>query len=151
MYTIVVRQHLNRTKPPQLLKERFMLEARALIFEPFHFLFDAFDRKLQQYIEADLINYNLKDFHERADPKKFEEFNEPFAVLTLEELEAGFVVCMIPLVLSIFVFGFEWLRTMKDLVVFLFIFKKYFEVKTSEQSGHSRPMKNKIAAWQELF
>lgn len=125
----VIEAHLNRTVPPKLLKERHMLENRALRFPAYHFLFEVFDRKLQQYIEADLIDFSLRSFQKDQNPKKFEEYKEPFAILTLGELEAGFVVCLVPLVVSILVFGIEWMQTLKALVVFLFIFKHYFELK----------------------
>lgn len=49
---------LNRTMPPKLLEDRFMLESLTLLIPPFHFLSDLFDRKLQQYIEGGLIEYN---------------------------------------------------------------------------------------------
>jgi len=39
-------------------------------------------------------------------PKKYEVNTEPFAVLTLGELQAGFVVSALPLVLSILVVRF---------------------------------------------
>lgn len=115
-----------------VLKERLMLEARAMVFERHHFLYEIFDRKLQQYVEADLVNYNNKYFDQRSNPKQFEEYKEPFAVLTMEELEAGFVICFLPLFLSIVVFLVELVPTLKDLAVFLYIFKKFFEIKGSD-------------------
>lgn len=119
---------LNRSQLPNFLPESFGLESRVFLFPAFHFLFEAFDRKLQQYIEADLINYNIRawseNFLERSDDR-----NEPFAVLKLKDLKAGFVVCLVPLVLSAFVFCIEWLVTIKNLMVFLIIFKKYFDFK----------------------
>lgn len=127
-----IKEYLNRTNPPKLLEERFMVEMNAFIFQPFHFLFEVFDRKLQQYVEAGLVDYNLKEFHQKSDLKKFEVLEEPFAVLTLTELEAGFVVCITPLVLSVFVFSFEWLPTIKDFLVLWTIFKKYFSMKKME-------------------
>lgn len=152
MYLPVVRRKMNKTNPPMLLKKRFMLEARALLFPRNHFLYESFDQKLQQYIEADLINYNVRYFSEGFyDPKKMEQNEEPFAVLTLEQLEAGFVVCITPLVLSVFVFAFEWIPTLKDLIVFLYIFKKYFTVKKIEQRNHSKLMKPKFAEWQAAY
>lgn len=112
---------------------------------PHHCLFDVFDRKLQQYIEADLISYNAQmDWN---NPKKYEEYTEPFAILTLGELEAGFVVCLVPLLFSIVVFILEWLATMKDLVVFLFIFKKYFELTEIEGKTRTKLMKNNFEIW----
>lgn len=150
LYSIVIKGKLNRIEPPKLLKERFMLETRGLTFLRNHFLFESFDRKLQQYIEGDLVNYNCRDFYENNNPAKFRKYEEDFAVLTLGELEAGFVVCLVPLALTVLVFMIEWIPTLKNFLVFLFIYKKYFELKKFEQSQHSELMKIKIALWQKL-
>lgn len=137
-------QAINKNDLPTLLKDRYMLEAQALQFPALHFLFEIFDRKLQQYIEADLINFNTRRWQEANDPHKFQQYKEPFAVLTLGELEAGFVLCIMPIILSILMFGIEWMRTLKDLFVFIFIFKTYFRIKKQEQSEHSEFMRIKI-------
>lgn len=129
IYRYVISQKLNRTDPPKLLSERYMLEAKALLFPNNHFLFNTFDRKLQQYVEADLINYNNRKWRRANNPRMFEKQKEPFAVLTLRDLEASFVVCLLPFCLSIFVFALEWLRTLIDLIVFLDILKKYYKIK----------------------
>lgn len=110
-----------------------MLDNMVFPFPAHHFLFKVFDKLLQRYIEADLINYNTREWNERYNPKKLEQFEEPFAVLTLQKLEAGFVVCLVPLFLSIFVFCFEWLVVAMNLTVFLLIFGNFFEVKKAEQ------------------
>lgn len=144
----IIRVKLNRIEPPKLLKMRYMLEPRCFLFNSHTFLFEAFDRKLQQYIEGDLVAFNDKHYIEFSNPKKFEVYKEPFAVLTLKELEAGFVVCTIPLTFSILIFAIEWMSTLKNLVVFLFIFKKYFDLKKLEQSRHSELMKIKFSDWQ---
>lgn len=133
MYQSMVREQMNRSDPPALLEARFLLEARAFRFPNHHFLFEIFDRKLQQYSEADLISYNTKEFKDKSDPNKFKDNEDPFKVLTLEELEAGFVVCLVPLIFSFLVFVLEWMPRMKDFIVFVFIFKKYLEVKEHEQ------------------
>lgn len=147
----IIKNNLNRTEPPQLLKDRYMLESRALLFAAHHFFFDIFNRKLQQYVEGDFINYNNRRWVEEYNPKKFKENKTPFAVLTLKELEAGFVVSLAPLALSILVFGLEWMQILKDLIAFLFIFKTLFKVKMLEQTNHSHNMRLKIAAWQKLL
>lgn len=144
-YSLVYK--LNRTQPPKVLKERFMVDVKSFTFTAYNFWLDIFDRKLQQYIEADLINCNNRYWKEHSNPKRFEVYKEPFAVLTLDELEAGFVVYMVSLALSILVFCFEWMQNLKDLTIFLFIFKNYFELKESEQKRHSDLMKIKIAIW----
>lgn len=147
-YGLYVRQGLNRTEPPKLLKDRFMLEGRALKFERHHFLFEIFNRKLQQYLEADLVQFSVRKMEEYINPKRYEVYKEPFSVLTLRELEAGFVVCLVPLILGVLVFAIEWMPTLKDLVVFKVIFENYFDVKNIEQSNYSRSMRHKIANWQ---
>lgn len=133
-YSSTVKLILRRTVPPKLLRDRFMMDCTAFTFLPFSFYFDILDRKLQQYIEADLINYNMREYFTHNNPKKFESRSEPFAVLTLSELKAGFVVSMLPLVLSMCVFIAEWIPKLKDFTIFMNIFKTYFDIKRSEQS-----------------
>lgn len=62
-------------------------------------------------------------------PKKHEEL---FKVLILEESEAGFVVCIVPLVISILVFAFEWFIRAKDLLVHHLIFVSFHKMKTEK-------------------
>lgn len=150
-FSIITRDLLNRTDRPKLLKDRLMLELKALRIEKHNPFFEAFDRKLQQYIQAGLNGYNSKEFDEENNPEKFEKYKEPFAVLTLNELEAGFVVCIVPFVFSILAFGLEWLPTLKNLIVFLFVFKKYFVAKTLEQEKHCELMKKKFTKWQMII
>lgn len=140
--------HWQTKKAPKLLKDRYMLESLVFAFPRNHFLFEVFDRKLQQYIEGDLINYNTREWQESINRKTFQH-KEPFAVLTFGELEAGFVVCLVPLILSGFVFCIEWLITLKNLLVFIIIFKKLFEEKYLEQKKHSNAMRIKFNDWQQ--
>lgn len=129
MFSQFLRHRANKTVPPKVLKERFMIEARALKFERHHFLFETFDRKLQQYIEADLVAYSNRVLKEANNPKRYEKLCDSFAVLTFDELEAGFVVFLVPLVSSIFLFGYEWILSLKDVLVFMIVFQKYIELK----------------------
>lgn len=120
---------LNRIDPPGYLNDRFDLEPRALVFPPFHFLFDNFNRKLQQYVEADLINFNVRKFHSLLSPKKLGLlYVEPFAKLTLKELGAGFLVCTTPLTLCVLVFCLEWARVLLNLILIRYILAKYFNL-----------------------
>lgn len=113
MYGMAIRGHLNRTEPPKMLPERFMLEKRALMFPPYHMFYEALDRKIQQLIEDGLIEYHLDQLSEYMNLMRFAKQEEPFKVLTLSELEAGFVVSLVPLVLSIVVFCIERLVAFK--------------------------------------
>lgn len=149
MYDDMVRKRLNRSDPPLLLKDPFMVEPYSFVMEPHVFMFDVLNRKLQQYIEADLQNYNAKEFDFILNRKRFEVYKETFAVLTLGELEAGFVVSLMPLILSIFAFAIEWLPALKNLIVFRHIFKTYFKVEELELSENSARVKIKFFRWQE--
>lgn len=137
MFKSMIRKKLNRNKPPALLEHRFDYVARVLLFPRHQFLFEIFDRKLQQYIEADLINYNTRGWNDEINPKRAEEQKKPYAILTLEELEAGFVVCLVPFFLSMLVFFFECFPTFKDWFIFLYIFKAYFKMRASEQKAQN--------------
>lgn len=90
-----------------MLPNRFILEVNSLLIPPLHFLYDMIDRKFQQYVEGDLVNYNIRAWRNKYNPIRFKKHRDPFSVLTLKSLEAGFVVCLIPLVLSILVFVIE--------------------------------------------
>lgn len=151
IFNNVIASNLHRTEPPTLLKDHSEVESRSFAFKPFHFFFDVFDRKLQQYVEADLISYNSRKWNEENDPKGFQRHKKPFAVLSLEKLEAGFVVCVLPFAFSIFVFGVEWIVTLKDLAVFIIIFKNYFAAKKREQNKRGEILKVKFAALKAIL
>lgn len=144
MYNAVIKK-IEKTEQPKLLADRFMLESRAFLFPQFHFLFEAFDKKFQHYLEADLIEYNMRAWKEENNLKKLEKYKEPFSVLTLADLKAGFVVWLVPLSFSFLIFGFEWLITFKKLVVVIFIFKKYYEMTEFEQKARNSRVRKIIA------
>lgn len=91
-----------------------------------HIFSESFVKKFQQVTEAGLINYYLRYWYDENNPKRWEVTKGP-KVLTLKELEAGFVICIVSLVISTVIFCLEWLMTIKDLIVFHTIFKKFYE------------------------
>lgn len=127
MYNIAIQNHLKRIEPPKLLPERYMLEIRALFFVPHHFFFEAIDKKIQQLLEAGLIEYHLKSHYtlRSENAAKLRKHTESFKVLTLGELEAGFVVSLVPLIISAFVFCVECI-TAFDFSSLFNRFSKYF-------------------------
>lgn len=114
---------LNFTIPPKLLEERFSGSFFCVYGEVNNPFGQILATKLQKLMEAGLIDYNMRFWLNAINPKLWEVESGP-KILTLDELEAGFVVCMAPLVISAVVFCFEWLITVKNYVVFCFIFKK---------------------------
>lgn len=129
LFAQTIIKDTNNIEAPKLLPKRYLLLSEVLLFPQRHFLFEVFDRKIQQVLEADLLSVNLGEVLEGYDARKFKLFKEPFAVLTLSELKAGFVVSIAPLALSLMLFCIEWLVTLKDFLVFRFTFKAYFSMK----------------------
>lgn len=114
MYVLAIRIHLQRQEPPKQLSQPYMLEVRALFFPPHHPFYEVIDKKLQQLIEGGLIGHYRRQFFESRDIEygvrtKIDEFK----VLTLEELEAGFAVSLIPLAVCFSVFCIECLTQIK--------------------------------------
>lgn len=68
---------LNKSQPPEFLPDRYQTDSFVFNFPRLHFFYEIFDRKLQQYTEADLINYSLNTEKEYADPEKFKKYQEP--------------------------------------------------------------------------
>lgn len=117
----------KQKKIPKMLADRFMLNMRVVGIAVNNKLLKPFDKKLQQLFEADLINYYMRDFEIVVEKAKTDRnLQEPFKVLTFDELEAGFVVCFMPLLFSIIIFINEWIITMKDLLVFRSILRAFF-------------------------
>lgn len=119
----------HKTEPPGTLENRLNVDIKSMALPRDNKFFKIFNEKISQLFEAGLFYQYGKDWLNRRDLKRNEEFTEPFKILTLGELEAGFIVCIVPLVISMLVFGCEWLVVLKDLLVFLAIFRKYFAIK----------------------
>lgn len=120
-----------------MLKERLFLLVAGSGFPKNHKLFEIFDKKLQQMHEAGLIeflNRIVKTFAESGQYRKYQEDPNEKKVLTLKSLEAGFVIWLTSLSLSIVMFICEWIIRMRDLVVF----KNVFEAFTREQTKCSQ-------------
>lgn len=119
--TMTVTENL---KLPKILKDKHTVTMKALFAQNFNRFFHAIDRKLQQLFEAGLIDYNTRYWFDRRDPRRNFVESGP-QVLTLEELEAGFAICILPLILSAFVFVVEWMVTFKDLLITQIIFESF--------------------------
>lgn len=93
---------------PKILKERYGISMKALIAPNYHRLYHVIDAKLQQLLEAGLIDYSLRYWNDKWNPKRFVAEDGP-QVLTLKDLEAGFVVSLVPLIISVVIFACEHL------------------------------------------
>lgn len=123
---------LNFTISPKLLEERFSGSFFCVYGEVNNLFWQILATKLQQLVEAGLIDYNMRLWIDVINIKRWKVESGP-KVLTLEELEAGFVICLISIVISAVAFCFEWLITLKTFIVFNAIVKIMHEVQLSPQ------------------
>lgn len=122
----------HKAEPPTMLSDRLNVDVKMMALPRDNHYFEIFNKKILQLVEAGLFDQYSKDWMNSRDLKKNEEFAEPFKILTLGELEAGFVVCMVPLLFSAIAFCLEWMVALKDLLVFQFIFHAFFELQRNE-------------------
>lgn len=121
---------LNRTEAPKLLPDRYMLQPDVILFKRRHFLSQLLDIKIQQLQEHGLIDYYIGKDDDEFNLNKLKKLQQPFKVLTLDELKAGFVISTSPLIISFVVFCLEWMVTLLDLLIFHSTFKAYFEMRS---------------------
>lgn len=119
----------------RLLDQRFWLDFYGMRFPRHHKFFETFDEKFQQMVTAGMIVTWSHDHNEYLNPKYYEQFKNIFEsgdepkVLTLQKLEAGFVICLASLLFALFAFIGEWLIRTKEYLVFTQIFTAYNEMK----------------------
>lgn len=90
----------------KILKERLMADHKIIYFPAHSRFFNPFNEKFKQMLEAGLFGLFIQEAIDSIN-KTVQEPAEPFKVLTLEELEAGFVICMIPLMFATIIFCLE--------------------------------------------
>lgn len=99
----------------------------VLYFNTESIFYEIVKRNIKQLLEAGLIDFYAKYFFE-----PYEQFVEPkddAQVLTLKELEGGFVVICVSLLICVIVFCLEWIFKLKDLILKSAILKSYFPAK----------------------
>lgn len=107
----------------RILKDRLLLETCGMQFPRNHRFFTAFDRKLQQLFTAGLVDYNINSIISNfRDLKRYAHLypDEP-QVLTLEHLEAGFVIWLISVLSAAIVFFLQWLKKFVDFLILKYL------------------------------
>lgn len=114
----------------QLLKRRLKTpiatELVGLEFPRNHRMFRAFDTKLQQLFEGGFIGLFYSTYLRDLRTSDTKESDEP-QVLTMDHLEAGFVVWLVSISFAIAAFICEWLVRFRDHLVIRFTFKAYYK------------------------
>jgi hypothetical protein len=151
-----VFNHMNETRGEinkRLLSEPYQEQFCGVKFPRNHRLYPNFNHKITQLYEAGIIEKYIKDHTENVlNPKWYEKpklphkkylettwrksfIDEP-KVLTMKDLEFGFVIWLGALVLPVIGFILEWLIKLKNGLVMKFVFAAYYDRKHSQSSDN---------------
>lgn len=96
--------------------------------------FNIIDKKIQQLLTGGLIGFYVDKYHIWEKPKMYERYRHLFEhdgpkVLSLTDLEAGFVIWLVVLSFSLVAFILEWIARLRDFIVVMFVLNAFFEEK----------------------
>jgi hypothetical protein len=137
----------------RLLSEPYQEQFCGVKFPRNHRLYPNFNNKITQLFEAGITEKYIKDITENVlNPKRYEKpvllhkkylettwrksfIDEP-KVLTMKDLEFGFVIWLGSLVLPMIGFILEWLNRLKNGLVMKLVFAAFFNQKYSQSSDN---------------
>lgn len=124
----------NGTFLMRLMKERLFLEMYGWEMNQYEKLYEIFDHKLQQLFTGGLIEFYDREYKEQINPKRYKHLQGPFGakVLTMVHLQAGFVVWLVSVSLSFFVFIYEWTIKLYEYLMVKFIVQEFYALKHSK-------------------
>lgn len=125
----------------RIIKEILPGVTKTLTFPRNHRFFEIFDEKIQKMVTAGIINHFAEeDYKNLLNAKNFSKSKlDEVKPLNLEHLEAGFVVWLVTLVFPIVAFIMEWIVTLKNLIVFKYIYLTF--IKAVEKNAEKRGRK----------
>jgi hypothetical protein len=114
----------------RIIKVTMIGSSKVFVLPHNHRFFEIFNKKTEQMITAGLINHFNRESKHSFNQKGFAPSSlENFKPMTLEHLEAGFVVWIVTLMFPIAAFVFEWIVKcivdMKIFIVFRCVFLAY--------------------------
>lgn len=142
----IVSEKTKGTFLNRLLAESLFTEMTAMLFPPFHRFYDIFNLKLQQLFTSGIINF-LSEVWVKTDSKKkyahlFSDLNGP-QVLTMKNLEAGFVVWLVSISFAINMFLLEWIAKIFEILKARFIANKTKSTRVNvSQNNKQKAIKN---------
>lgn len=115
----------------RFLDDRFIQNSYGVQFAKNHKLFNIFDAKMQQLFESGLVNVFAEPWFKYLNPKHpwykhLRNLNEGPKVLTLEHLQAGFIVWLCSLSFAFAAFGFEFIFKYKDCLIIQMYYLYYY-------------------------
>lgn len=126
IYAGLSRGHIIR----RLIPDRIGVQMWGLSLQKNHKFFDILDRKCQNLFEAGIIDRLLRNLTEKGDPKRYAHLykNGP-KVLTLEHLEAGFIIWLTSLSFTLIAFISEWIIKIVEFTLYKSILGAFYERK----------------------
>jgi hypothetical protein len=121
----------------RIFKQSVMGSRKVFIFPQHHRFYETFDRKIVQLVTAGIINHLASEFKDVINTKRFSRLkSEEVEPMSLEHLEAGFVIWLVSMIFPIVAFAFEWVVTFKSFIVFERIFEEF--IKSLENNARNR-------------
>lgn len=94
----------------RIVNERLWVDMTGMSFKANDKFYETFNRKFQQMFTAGLIDHFKAYNKEKMNPKLYAHLNAGGPqVLTMEHLEAGFVVWLVSLSFAVLAFILEWI------------------------------------------
>lgn len=132
----------------RLLREPFITEFCGMEFPRNHKLFYVLDHKIHQLFESGITEYLASYGKKRLDPNVYKKpksltreylyntyeklFPEGAQILTMDHLEAGFVIWIACVSLAIAAFIFEWMMMLKNYLITWYVLQAFCERKCEE-------------------
>lgn len=128
----------NGTFLNRIVKQPLYVKSISQVFDK-NPMFETFDEKFQQLVVGGLIDHYDKDYLDFISPQRYNHLHPKGPkVLTMKHLQAGFIVCFVPLIFAVLGFIYEWLLNIIDYFIFMFTLKAFYNSKISEfQYQHS--------------
>lgn len=114
------------------LQQRIAVEMLCLEFST-DTLVDAFDEKIQQLVTGGFVSFFERQNIESCKPKRFEQFYDERGpkVLSVKNLEAGFVVWIVTVLFAMCSFVGEWILTFFEYLLIKQVFTAYYNAMIS--------------------
>lgn len=137
-----IPQSANGSLIKRILKDRLFHQNGGIELPRNHKLFDIVDRKIQQLFTGGIIMHYDEKYARVKDPKIYEHFYQYKAeVLTLQKLEAGFIIWLFALFLALVAFICEWIKQRFDHFIVKTVITALYGVRISEALTRNRNLR----------
>jgi hypothetical protein len=121
----------------RILKQRVLVSPVGLFFPNNYQYFQIFDKKIEQLITSGIANHYIEKYQVWTKQEAYEKFRHEFEnneakVLTMHDLEAGFVIWMITISLAFTIYTLEWIGTLRAFLVINYVLFIFYDQKCKE-------------------